>query len=285
MMKKLRRLVRRNNGLEHLKFGQIISPNTNLLPELKKAKKLGSDYAEIVFETKQMPSSVLERSEEIKKVLDKNGLFATVHMPYWIDLGSEYATVRMGWLKECMTGVKAASAIGARKFLVHARMQGGMSWMLSKNKRDILNNMVKNFKEVSAYASRHGLRLVIENEPFDDRFGLKDMAYIMKKVDAGFALDTGHAFISGNGKNKKLIKDMIRQLGKKIEHIHFGDNNGLADEHLAIGKGSIDYKMVVRELKKVGYGSKEGATITFEVFNSGDRGFKSSLKRVRKMWK
>lgn len=285
MMKKLRRLVRRKNGLDPLKFGQIISPNANIISEIKNAKKMGADYVEIVLETKQMPESVLERGDEIKKALDRNGLFATVHMPYWIDLGSEYAAVRMGWLKECLIGVRAASAIGARKFLVHARMQGGMSWMLSKNKKEIHNNMIKNFNKISRYAKKHNIRLVIENEPFGDRFGLKDMVYIMKRTKAGFALDIGHAYISGKGKNKKLIKDMIRQLGSRIEHIHFGDNNGLADEHLAIGKGCIDYKMVISELKKVGYGKNQGDTITFEVFNSGDKGFKSSLKKIKKMWK
>ena len=84
--------------------------------------------------------------------------------------------------------------------------------------------------------------------------------------------------------NNKKVKSVIRMLGKRIEHLHFSDNDGCGDDHLAIGKGHIDYEMVVNELKRVGYGRDGNGTITFETFNSGDRGFKSSVKRIRTFW-
>jgi hypothetical protein len=46
----------------------------------------------------------------------------------------------------------------------------------------------------------------------------------------------------------------------------------------------INYKTVVRELKRIGYGSRENDTITLEIFQGGESGFRSSLRKVKKLW-
>ena len=51
----------------------------------------------------------------------------------------------------------------------------------------------------------------------------------------GACLDTGHAAVNGN------LADLVRLLGKRIVHLHLHDNHGQRDEHLPIGRGTIDF--------------------------------------------
>jgi sugar phosphate isomerase/epimerase len=63
-------------------------------------------------------------------------------------------------------------------------------------------------------------------------------------------IDIGHAFITDGMAG---IKKFISCFGKRIEHIHVHDNYGKADDHLSLGKGKINFSMVMKELKKIGY--------------------------------
>ena len=48
-------------------------------------------------------------------------------------------------------------------------------------------------------------------------------------------LDVGHAAVNGN------LDELVRLLGKAIVHLHIHDNHGQRDEHLPIGRGTIDF--------------------------------------------
>jgi sugar phosphate isomerase/epimerase len=78
----------------------------------------------------------------------------------------------------------------------------------------------------------------------------------------------------------KMVSRFINTFGDRITHIHMSDNRGEDDEHLAIGKGMIDFETVVAELKKIGYKK----TITFEVFFGGKKAVIDSRKKIEKMW-
>jgi sugar phosphate isomerase/epimerase len=49
------------------------------------------------------------------------------------------------------------------------------------------------------------------------------------------ALDTGHAHVSGG------IRTGIEIFGPRLQHIHLHDNHGEKDEHLEVGKGTIQF--------------------------------------------
>ena len=88
--------------------------------------------------------------------------------------------------------------------------------------------------------------------------------------------DVGHAFISG-GMNG--IEHFISYFCDRIAHIHIHDNHGKQDEHLALRKGSINWKKVVFLLKKYRYDK----TITVDVFESEEDLIKSR-QYFRKLW-
>ena len=56
----------------------------------------------------------------------------------------------------------------------------------------------------------------------------------------GFCLDPGHTFAFGDAP----LKTWVNALGKYLGQIHLHDNHGEEDEHLALGKGSIDFQPV-----------------------------------------
>jgi len=61
----------------------------------------------------------------------------------------------------------------------------------------------------------------------------------------GICLDVGHAAVSGSS---VPLSGWIDELGEHIIHLHLHDNHALADEHLPLGQGSIDYASVLRRL-------------------------------------
>jgi len=280
-MAKKARKERRDVGIPE--FGYMPNPGKSLIREIRKAKRLGADYVEIPAETGHHPSILLKRKKIIRHELEKQRLGAVIHMAYWADLGSEYDAVRKGWVEECKKAIDAAGNIGATKLLVHIRPQSGMSMRVPKNRKAIISSIIKSLNTLSAYAKKKGVPMVAENEDIghEKSISIQDIKRIMSKAKGtGFAPDMAHAFL---GNSNKKVKELIRGLGSRIEHCHFSDNHGYEDEHLPIGRGSIDYKMVVRELKRTGYGRHGNNTITLEVFNS-DKGFKSSMKKIKKMW-
>ncbi len=55
-------------------------------------------------------------------------------------------------------------------------------------------------------------------------------------------LDTGHAAVNHNA------EDLVRLLGDAIVHLHVHDNHGQRDEHLPIGRGTIDFSALAAVL-------------------------------------
>ena len=51
-------------------------------------------------------------------------------------------------------------------------------------------------------------------------------------------LDVGHAYIFG----KISLEDWVKRLGKDLAHVHLHDNAKVFDEHLGLGRGTIQWK-------------------------------------------
>jgi sugar phosphate isomerase/epimerase len=105
--------------------------------------------------------------------------------------------------------------------------------------------------------------VMLENVPLSNGIhNVDEFKYVVDNVDSLLVhLDIPHAFTSGG---MKSVIDYISKFNDKIIHIHWHDNHGTKDEHLAIGEGLIDHYQVVKALKNIGY----DRTITLEVFTS-----------------
>jgi sugar phosphate isomerase/epimerase len=57
-------------------------------------------------------------------------------------------------------------------------------------------------------------------------------------------LDTGHACSN----SQIAVTGWIKQLGKRIEHVHLHNNDGISDTHWALGKGILNDKEIIEHL-------------------------------------
>ena len=86
-------------------------------------------------------------------------------------------------------------------------------------------------------------------------------------------LDTGHANI-GSHRGQRIFR-FIEQFGQRIGHLHVSDNFGERDDHIPVGAGKIDFKKIVKALKKCGYDD----TATLEIFSEDRRELQASRDR------
>jgi len=135
--------------------------------------------------------------------------------------------------------------------------------------------------EISDTARSLGVTICLENMFPRNMFGVEPIEFeglfrLFPTIQ--LTLDTGHANIAEN-KNNRLMK-LVEQFADRIGHLHFSDNNGYRDDHLAIGEGAINFKPLIKSLKEIGYDD----TITLEVFDQNRQALVDSRKRIIKLF-
>ena len=251
----------------------------DVLGEIKIAHDLGFDYVEIVIEgPAETPEIILKEKKKVLKLLKKYKLFAIAHTFWSMELGSDYEPVRKGWLEEGKKIIRLCNELEIRLVNFHSHSRG-LYIKDKKGKKTVLNNLIRSLRELVEYGKKYNVEVMLENaaESYEIT-DLKDFKYIIDRVpDLKVHLDIGHAFLYGGMKN---IENFIKIFKNKIVHIHIHDNNGKWDEHLPLGAGSIDYKKVIKFLKKIKYNK----TITFEIFSRDLDLIEFSLKKLKKLF-
>jgi len=253
-----------------IKFGMLTNPSLEILNEIRDIRSLGFDFVEIGIEGPQgKPDILIEKRDRILNLVNKFNTFAIGHSSYWIDLGSDYQNVKEGWIEEAKIIIDTADKLGLPLLNFHANAPG-MYGVSEKFEKIILDNWVESLIQLSEYANKKMVSIMLENMPPSGICRPKDFDYLLKHVpNLMLHFDIGHAFMAGGMDYVKKFFDF----DKKIAHIHVHDNNGLLDEHLPLGKGKINFKIVAKILKKINY----NRTVTFEVFTSKEDAKKSML--------
>lgn len=110
-------------------------------------------------------------------------------------------------------------------------------------------NMGVSLDEIAAAYEGLDTGLLVENDSFEDgliKFGLypEEVLDILNRHPGfGMTFDIGHAHHSGIPP-----ESFIELLGRRIEALHLHDNNGAYDEHLAPGRGSVDFEGALCQL-------------------------------------
>lgn len=96
-----------------------------------------------------------------------------------------------------------------------------------------------------------GLKFALEPHPHRYMTGAASMLRLIEHVQSpvlGMNLDPSHLFPLG-----ELSDAVVYQLGSRIFHCHFSDNDGLTNVHWRPGQGKIDWEALMRALKSVGF--------------------------------
>ncbi|MDR1677332.1 MAG: sugar phosphate isomerase/epimerase [Deltaproteobacteria bacterium] len=67
---------------------------------------------------------------------------------------------------------------------------------------------------------------------------------------SGCCLDVGHWFYYAMGKHWDNFSEWLTLIGPRLKHLHLHDNNGEADQHLALGQAEIDLPKMWELLKE-----------------------------------
>jgi sugar phosphate isomerase/epimerase len=102
-----------------------------------------------------------------------------------------------------------------------------------------------------AICEEAGLLFALEPHPHRYMTGAASMLRLIEHVQSpalGMNLDPSHLFPLG-----ELPNAVVYQLGDRIMHCHFSDNDGLTNVHWRPGKGKIDWEALMRALHEVGF--------------------------------
>jgi sugar phosphate isomerase/epimerase len=116
-----------------------------------------------------------------------------------------------------------------------------------QNWRDYVDVM----RRCAAACEDGGIRYALEPHPYRYMTNAASMLRLIEHVGSpmlGMNLDPSHLFPCG-----EIPQVVIYQLGKRLFHCHFSDNDGVTNVHWRPGKGKIDWREVLIALVAVGF--------------------------------
>jgi sugar phosphate isomerase/epimerase len=116
---------------------------------------------------------------------------------------------------------------------------------------DLWAAMVDSFRFCAERAKDAGLKFCLEPRVGELVSNTDAFLRLWEHVGSdnfGMVLDTGH-----QNAQKEILPLSVEKLGKRIFYVHVSDNDGRTNEHLALGKGTIDWEGVFTALRKHGY--------------------------------
>ncbi len=263
-----------------IEFGIETNPRLDVLKELKAIAGLKVDFVELGIERPGGSVPILKKyKNKILNLLEKNNLYAIGHTDPSLKFGSLNEKERKVSLKMAKEMIKMAALLQMK--LMNFHFYNRYDEINSEEERKIfLRNFSNSMKLLIKFAKSKKITLMLENLTHQ-HYGithLEDFEFVIKRNPSlKVHLDVGHAYLKGG---MEEIENYIKKFKKKIVHLHMHDNRGHADEHLAIGKGTINYRHIIKLLKKINFNK----TITLEVF-SGKKDAVASIQKIKKLWK
>jgi len=97
-------------------------------------------------------------------------------------------------------------------------------------------------------ADRAGLKFCLEprvGEIVSNTDGLLRLMDAVENENFGAVLDTGHQHAQ-----KEILPLSVEKLGGRVHYLHVSDNDGQTNQHLALGRGTVDWDGIFLALKK-----------------------------------
>ena len=239
-----------------LKFG-LLAVKKPIEEMFAVANESGISHIEIdlIKEHSYVETFDAKRISKVNKLSKKFNISISLHIPYTINPSDKIPMIRKAnveYFKKC---IRLANKLNATHITTHIGYCNGLpswTWM----RKQALDRLILSLKEVLPLCSKHKVYLALENVnpmPNDSEFfylgdNIGDLEYLYNKVKSPYlklCLDTGHA-----NTNEGPVK-YIKKFSKKLISVHFHDNKGKYDEHLAIGEGTINWKILAKEFKNI----------------------------------
>lgn len=124
-------------------------------------------------------------------------------------------------------------------------LPAGLDW--KQNWEDYVDVM----RQCATLCEAAGFRYALESHPYRYVANAAGMLRLLDHVQSpalGMNVDPSHLFPVG-----EIPQVVIYQLGDRVFHCHFSDNDGTTNAHWRPGKGKIDWQAVLTALSDVGF--------------------------------
>jgi len=176
--------------------------------------------------------------QRIAEKLHDHHLSITLHGPF-IDLsaGSTDPAVKAVTRSRFEQLLKLVPVFRPRTVVCHA----GYDWKrYGYFKEEWIESSLDTWSWLAGSLVEQESRLMLENVYEDDPQDIRTILERLKSQKVGFCLDAGHLFAFGQSE----LKPWLKGLGSYIGQLHLHDNHGRDDEHLSLGQGKIDFKLL-----------------------------------------
>lgn len=195
----------------------------------------------------------IEECQLIRSLLEHHHLEAASFIPaqfrYPTSLCSPIMTIREDSVSYIQDAIETAYLMGAG--IVSVCPGHTLNGQSRENGLELLKTSLNT---LCRFAAQRGIRLALE--PADayetDLVNtVGEAAQLISEVgcsNLGIVLDCGHVQLTGES-----MASAFQAAGDRLYHLHVDDNNGLRDQHLVPGEGSIDFDDLFTLLRSSGY--------------------------------
>lgn len=193
-----------------------------------------------------------ERVRNLKAQADAYGLRPIIHGNFRAPLASEMPEIREGVVQYLRSEIRLAADLGAQSLVLH----GGAHVEPRPTRSDraaALERLFDMLHTITPEAEEHGVAVWLENlshypryRPFSYVFTRPDdyVSAISALPDIRFIVDVGHAHV-----NQSIAIQVIRQHHASIAALSLSNNDGSADDHLALDHGTLSAAELTAAIK------------------------------------
>lgn len=215
-------------------------------------RHIAVNFTEVTAETESQWDAV---TEDIRRILEENGLQCVQSHPYYYDLMKSSEIMEEAHEFAIRQAIITSGKLGASWCALHPRTSLSTGRYVSASFED-------NRKAFSGYlelATQYGTGIAVENLPI---FGMKpmipfysssfeDLAALtdsFKDPRMAICWDTGHANLMSFDQ-----AEAIRILGSRIQCTHIHNNFKMMDNHLPPDQGNLPWDKVMQAFAAIGY--------------------------------
>ena len=158
-----------------------------------------------------------------------------------INIGSLNRNMLEASLNELIACMRSCNKLGIEVVTVHP---GFMSPLGMSDKSKVIDITKASLFRLEAEAAELGVKIAFENMPACPMcMGTvpEDLLSLLEGTELGICFDIGHA------NTTNTVQEFLK-LSDRFVNVHIHDNRGVSDEHLPIGKGTVDFSAVTKAL-------------------------------------
>ena len=152
-----------------------------------------------------------------------------------INIASLNRGIRNESVRQMIQCGEYAKSIGAKTITVHPGIIGRNEPRLRKAALEF------SVESIGKIVDEANVEVSVENMPVRGKFlgnTVEEIEMIQEATGCSLTIDTGHGNTCGN------LEEMLSL--KKISYCHLNDNDGVKDQHITLGEGTLDLNLLKR---------------------------------------